>query len=141
MFKHILIAYDGSENAKRALNFAISLAKSYNAKLDIVEVIDTAALLSLGLAPLPSNLIESVQAKAKSDIEEARKKAEDAGVRAEGIILEGDPANTIVEYAMKNNVDLIVTGSRGLSTIKRIILGSVSTRILNESKVPVLVVK
>ncbi|MEM0174047.1 MAG: universal stress protein [Sulfolobaceae archaeon] len=141
MFKHILVAYDGSEYSKKALNVAIDLAKRYGAKLDIIEVIDTAALLSLGIAPIPDNVLRSIQDKVKADIEEAEKKAREAGVEAKGLVVEGEPAASIIEYALKNNVDLIVTGSRGLSTIKRIFLGSVSTKILNESKVPVLVVK
>lgn len=141
MFKRILVAYDGSENSKRALNVAIDIAKRYGSKLDIVEVIDTAALLSLGLAPIPENILQTVQEKVKADIDEAERKAKEAGVDAKGVIIEGEPAASIVEYATKNNVDLIVTGSRGLSTIKRLFLGSVSTKILNESRVPVLVVK
>jgi len=141
MFKRILVAYDGSENSKRALNVAIDIAKRYGSKLDIVEVIDIAALLALGLSPIPENILQTVQEKVKADIDEAERKAKEAGVDAKGVIIEGEPAASIVEYATKNNVDLIVTGSRGLSTIKRLFLGSVSTKILNESRVPVLVVK
>ncbi|MFP3165232.1 MAG: universal stress protein, partial [Acidianus sp.] len=94
-----------------------------------------------GIAPVPADVIESVYNRAKADIEEAKKKSKEGGVEAEGVILEGDPASAILEYANKNNVDLIVTGSRGLSTLKRVFLGSVSTRLVQEAKIPVMVVK
>ncbi len=141
MFSHILVAYDGSDNSKRALNVAIELALKYSAKLDIVEVVDSTIFAGAGIAPVPAEVIESVYNKAKSDVEDAKKQASDKGVNAEGVVLEGDPAGAILDYATKNKVDLIVTGSRGLSTFKRILLGSVSTRIVQEAKIPVLVVK
>ncbi|MBP1357234.1 MAG: universal stress protein [Sulfolobus sp.] len=141
MFSHILVAYDGSENAKRALNVAIDIAKRYNALLEIIEVVDTSALAGMGFAPVPSEVIESLYKKAEADVNDAKSKALNENIQVKGIVIEGDPAGAILEYAIKNNVDLIVTGSRGLSTIKRIFLGSVSTRIVTEAKIPVLVVK
>jgi len=110
----VLVAYDGSSHAKRALEIAIDLAKKYEAKLDIVEVVDSTVFAGAGIAPVPADVIESVYNRAKADIEEAKKKSKEGGVEAEGVILEGDPASVILEYANKNNVDLIVTGSRGL---------------------------
>jgi nucleotide-binding universal stress UspA family protein len=142
MFKKILVAYDGSDHAIRALDIAIDIAKKYEAKLDIVEVVDTAALLGMGVAPIPGEVIQQVYNKAKNDVDSAKSKAQQQGVKeVESVVLEGDPATAILEYASKNGVDLIVTGSRGLSTFKRIILGSVSTKIVQDSKIPVLVVK
>lgn len=141
MFSHIVIAYDGSSHAKRALDIAIDLASKYSSKLDIVEVVDSTVFSGAGVAPIPADVIESVYNKAKSDIEEAKKVASQKGVNAEGVVLEGDPANAILDYVSKNNADLIITGSRGLSTFKRMLLGSVSTRLVQESKIPVIVVK
>jgi nucleotide-binding universal stress UspA family protein len=142
MFKKILVAYDGSDHAIRALDIAIDIAKKYEAKLDIIEVVDTAALLGMGVAPIPGEVIQQVYNKAKNDVDSAKSKAQQQGVKeVESVVLEGDPATAILEYASKNGVDLIVTGSRGLSTFKRIILGSVSTKIVQDSKIPVLVVK
>jgi len=142
MFKKILVAYDGSDHAIRALDVAIDLASKYNAKLDVVEVVDTAALLGMGVAPIPGEVIQQVYNKAKTDVENAKSKAQQHGVKeVDAVVLEGDPATAILEYAAKNGSDLIITGSRGLSTFKRIILGSVSTKIVEDAKVPVLVVK
>jgi nucleotide-binding universal stress UspA family protein len=142
MFKRIVVAYDGSDHANKALSTAIELAKAFNSKLDVVEVVDTAALLGMGFAPIPSDLIAQIYNKAQNDVEQAKKKAQEAGVKdVTSQVLEGDPATSIIEYASKNGADLIVIGSRGLSTFKRLILGSVSSKVVQESRVPVLVVK
>jgi Universal stress protein UspA and related nucleotide-binding proteins len=142
VFKRIVVAYDGSDHAIKALNTAIELAKAFDSKLDVVEVVDTAALLGMGFAPIPSDVIAQIYNKAQNDVEQAKKKAQEAGVKdVTSQVLEGDPATSIIEYASKNGADLIVIGSRGLSTFKRLILGSVSSKVVQESRVPVLVVK
>ncbi|MCQ4345487.1 MAG: universal stress protein [Sulfolobaceae archaeon] len=142
MFKRIVVAYDGSDHAIKALNTAIELAKAFDSKLDVVEVVDTAALLGMGFAPIPSDVIAQIYNKAQNDVEQAKKKAQEAGVKdVTSQVLEGDPATSIIEYASKNGADLIVMGSRGLSTFKRLVLGSVSSKVVQESRIPVLVVK
>jgi nucleotide-binding universal stress UspA family protein len=142
MFRRIVVAFDGSDHATRALDVAINLAKAFNSRLDVIEVVDTAALLGMGFAPIPSELINQIYNKTKADLENAKKRAESAGLKDVNTeILEGDPATSIIEYASKNGADLIVIGSRGLSTFKRIVLGSVSAKVVQEARVPVLVVK
>lgn len=141
MFKRILVAYDGSQHARKALEVAVDLAKKYGAKIYVAEVVDTATILGLSMGPVPPDIIDSMREKAKADLADARAKAEAAGVLVETAMLEGDPAAAIVEYADKIGADLVVTGSRGLSSIKRVLLGSVSTGIVNHAKRPVLVVK
>jgi nucleotide-binding universal stress UspA family protein len=142
VFKRIVVAYDGSDQAIKALNTAIELAKAFSSKLDVVEVVDTAALLGMGFAPIPSDVIAQIYSKAQNDVEQAKKKAQEAGVKdVTSQVLEGDPATSIIEYASKNGADLIVMGSRGLSTFKRLVLGSVSSKVVQESRIPVLVVK
>jgi len=137
-----VVAYDGSDHAIKALNTAIELAKAFSCKLDVVEVVDTAALLGMGFAPIPSEVIAQIYNKAQNDVEQAKKKAQEAGVKdVTSQVLEGDPATSLIEYASKNGADLIVMGSRGLSTFKRLVLGSVSSKVVQESRVPVLVVK
>ncbi|MEM3352351.1 MAG: universal stress protein, partial [Saccharolobus sp.] len=59
----------------------------------------------------------------------------------ETVILEGEPITTIVEYAKKENVDIIFVGSRGLSRLKKVFMGSVSQGILELANIPVVVVK
>jgi len=145
MFKNILLAYDGSENARKALNVAIDLALKYKAKLYIVEVVDTNAISVSDLRGTSSldinRVIEEIKTKASGDIRECIKLAQSSNVEADGEVLEGDPASEILRYCEEIKADLIVTGCRGMSRWKRLLIGSVSSRIVSESKVPTLVVK
>ncbi|QXJ34183.1 universal stress protein [Saccharolobus shibatae] len=138
--KRILVGYDGSENAERALDFAIELANKFSARLFVVEVIDLTLFYNSGILP-PLEATKSLEEKAKKDVKKAIEKAKSKGVDAEGITLEGDPAHSILEFAKDNQVDVIIIGSRGLSKVQRIFLGSVSNKIVQESKIPVIVVK
>jgi|BEDMetMinimDraft_2_1075160.scaffolds.fasta_scaffold01152_5 nucleotide-binding universal stress UspA family protein len=141
MFSHILVAYDGSDPAKRALNAALELAVKFNSEVDVVHVVDTLVLAANGVSPIPDEVVRSMYEKARAIVEEAVSVASGKGIKAKAVTLDGDPASTILDYSTKNKVDLIVAGSRGLSTLKRIMLGSVSTRLVTDAKIPVLVVK
>ncbi|BBD71706.1 universal stress protein UspA [Sulfodiicoccus acidiphilus] len=141
MFTHIVVAYDGSEPAKRALNAATEIALKFNSQVDVIHVVDTLILAANGVSPIPDEVIRTMYDRAKSTVEEAASSLSAKGVKVKAVTLDGDPANSILEYATKNGADLIVAGSRGLSTLKRIMLGSVSTRLVTDSRIPVLVVK
>jgi nucleotide-binding universal stress UspA family protein len=140
MFERILVAYDGSENAKRALLQGIELAKLFNSRLFVVEAIDVTVFYNAGILP-PLSALKDLEKKAKADMAEATELAKSQGVDVITDVIEGDPATSVLDYAEKNNVDLILVGSRGLSRFKKAFLGSVSTAILNHAKVPVMVVK
>lgn len=145
MFRKILLAYDGSENAKNALNVAIDLASKYKAKLFVIEVVDTNAIsisdLNRASSLSVNRVIEEIKSKASGDIKECIRLAQNNGVEADGDVLEGDPASEILKYSEEIKADLIVTGCRGMSRWKRLLIGSVSSRVVSESKVPTLVVK
>jgi nucleotide-binding universal stress UspA family protein len=138
MFQKILVGYDGSENAKRAMVVVGDLARKFSSKVFIIEVVDENSLYATGILP-PLSVVEEMWKKAKTDVEQAI--ASLPGIDATGEVVSGYPPSAIIEYASKVGADLIVVGSRGLSTFKRIFLGSVSTAVVQESKVAVLVVK
>ncbi|AWR97852.1 universal stress protein [Acidianus sulfidivorans JP7] len=138
MFEKILVPYDGSEQAKKALDIAVELARKYNSKLYIIEVVDETVFENSGILP-PLSAIEELRKKAQKDVEEAAKKAQ--GLEVVNEVLSGDPGSTILEYSSNNGISLIVMGSRGLSKFKRLLLGSVSTVVVNHSSVPVMIVK
>ncbi len=145
MFKTVLLAFDGSENARRALDVALDIASRYKAKLYAVEVID---IHSMNLADLAKDssfnvagAIREIKAKASGHIKRCIVLAQEKGLEADGEVLDGDPASEILRYSGEIGADLIVTGSRGLSSWKRLVLGSVSNRIVSEAKVATLVIK
>lgn len=128
MYKKILVAYDGSDHAKKAIQHAVEIAKAFGSALYIITV-----------AVDPSQV--SVE-KARRTAEEGARQASSLGVSvAEMEVRTGAPATEILNYAEEREVDLIVMGSRGLSAIQRLVLGSVSQAVVSRARVPVLVVR
>ncbi|HSS74331.1 MAG TPA: universal stress protein [Gaiellaceae bacterium] len=135
--KQILVATDGSENGRYALEGAVELAAAAGAKLTVVYV-RNAPLPVLGEPVYQRSL--SVELRHANEVMAiATGLAHTAGVEAETEVLEGDPAKRIVELARVRDVDLIVVGSRGLGTITGTLLGSVSRDVLHHADRPVLV--
>ncbi|HWQ16893.1 MAG TPA: universal stress protein [Sulfolobales archaeon] len=135
MFSRVVIGYDGSDHSKRALRIAIDLAKKYGSEVLVVTVIDVSTV------PGDPNAIRIVSDTANQAVAEASEILSREGIPHRTFVRQGDPSAEIVRVAEENKADLVVVGSRGLSTLKRIILGSVSQGVLNRSKIPVLVVK
>lgn len=126
--RHIVIATDGSRFAETAAVTATSLGKFCNAKVTVISV----TVASHG---------EERRSEAQQAVDRTVAYMREQGLDAEGLVLEGQPATTIVETAQARGADLIVTGSHGRSGLERVLLGSTSERILNETRCAVLVVK
>ena len=141
LFKKILIATDGSEYTKRAIDYGVDLTKSTGAKLYAIYVIDTAAFASI---PMDAAW-ESMYGLLKQEGDEATKYVEDrtldGGLEIERLTVEGHPADEITKFAEKNSIDLIVMGTLGKSGLDRFLLGSVAEKVVRTSKIPVLVVR
>ncbi|BBD72241.1 universal stress protein UspA [Sulfodiicoccus acidiphilus] len=138
MFEKVLLAYDGSEEAKKAVEVAVDVAKKYSAKLYVLEVVDNTILYSFAAPPISFKELEK---RAESHVNEVAQRARSSGVDCEPKVAAGYPPTAIMEFAESNGVGLIVMGSRGLSTFKKLFLGSVSSAVVNNSKVPVLIVR
>ena len=135
--KQILVATDGSENGRYALDEAVELAAAAGAKLTVVYV-RHAPLPVLG-EPVYQRSLSAELRHANETVAIATGVAHTAGVEAEAEVLEGDPAKRIAELARLRDVDLIVVGSRGLGTLTGTLLGSVSRDVLHHADRPVLV--
>jgi len=143
MFKHILIATDGSDIAAKAVINGLELAKSLGAR----AVILTATEPFLGLAQADLNTIDfaieeyekATKAKAARILDQVRQDALTQGVECETLHVNGFPAEAIIEAAKAKACDLIVMGSHGRRGIARLLLGSQATKVVALSSVPVLV--
>lgn len=144
MFKHIVFATDGSPSAAKASKTAIELARLHNAKLTVVFVIDPYPYMSLGEGTGDAfqaymNAAYAASAKVTQELED---QARQAGVALEKSVVEGDDvASAIAMVADQQGGDLLVVGSHGRSGIQKLILGSVASKVLTLSKVPVLIVR
>ena len=140
--RQILIATDGSKAAEDAAYLGIKFARQYGAKVYAVYVINVTAYDSIIMDE--SWTIEKCEEcekkghKATSSVEE---KAKFAGLEAESIILKGNPAEKILDFANEHDIDMIVVGSLGKSGIERFAMGSVSEKVVRHAKVPVLIVR
>ena len=130
----ILVAVDGSKYADRALEYAVQLAKNYRANLALLHV-EEDKLVRIG----GPQVMDCVGTVGECILKDASRKA--AGMSFDKLLKFGSPAETIIKVAKKADVDLIVVGSRGLSSVQRFLLGSVSDDISLHSMSSVLIVK
>lgn len=137
----ILVPVDGSDNSKRALVQAAKVAGNNGAEITIVHVIDMPPTVYVESQKLLNQLLEKYRQESAKVLDEFDDVAKEQGIKVQTAILEGDAAESIVEYADKNGFDMIVMGSRGLGKVKGTLLGSVSSKVLQHAKCSVLIVK
>lgn len=141
LYKKILIATDGSEYTKNAVDYGIDLAKCTGAKLYAIYVIDTAAFASIPMDAAWESMYELLNQEGNQAIKYVVEKAESEGLEIEGKLIEGHPADEIIKSSESNAVSLIVMGTLGKSGLDRFLLGSVAEKVVRNSKIPVLVVR
>ncbi|MFN3481163.1 MAG: universal stress protein [Thermodesulfovibrionales bacterium] len=135
--QRILLSTDGSELSSGAEREAISVARRFNAELRILSVIETNPEFT-ALAP---GVLEKVEEKTRTYLEELRQKAEKEGLKTEIIIHEGEePFKFIIDEASKRGADLIAMGRRGRKGLTRLMVGSQTARTIGHSSISVLVV-
>lgn len=134
MINKILVPVDGSEHSKKALEFACELAKKFETQLHLLHVIQPpirTQTMVVGISSVTTELSQKEINKIGSDLmQAARRIADDHDcTEVETQIEAGSPAQHILESADRHNADLIVMGSRGLSDIAGLLLGSVSHKV------------
>jgi nucleotide-binding universal stress UspA family protein len=134
----VLHATDMSECSKYAYQLACSIARDYNAKLILVNVVpfQGASMGTEGMV-IPPPVVNSDQLR-----DELTKLAKHAGLPHTGIVLaDGDPSDEILRVAKENKCDLIVMGTHGRRGLGRLVMGSVAEQVLRRAMCPVLTVK
>ena len=142
MYKHLLIAIDGSDLAQTALQHGVQLAQSLHAKVTIVTVSEPWHAYSAGELTMPfpvKEYQESVAKWATNILAKAKSVADDAGVHSATVHIKDDyPADGILGAAEQHECDLIVMASHGRRGISRIVLGSQANHDVTHSTRPVL---
>lgn len=145
IFTNIMVATDGSELARKAVDSAVKLAQINKAKLYAVHVIAPGETKVTQHDPRDAEWKKHMQEHLMEQGRGATKYVETAGkivnVIVEPVVLEGNPASEIVNFAEKNDIQLIVMGTLGKSGIQHFLLGSVAENVVRHSRVPVLVVR
>lgn len=139
MFKKLLVAYDGSEGAQKALAAGIKLAQIHQAELQAVTVQER--------LPRYGRTVEVEEEKKYLDerfekiAAEVRAKVQEAGLEIKLLRSFGHPAQTIVEVAKEGNYDLILVGHSGTSGVWTTLLGSTAERVSRHATCSVLIVR
>src|SRR6266478_7789452 len=156
LFKKILVALDGSESSQRAAQAALELAEKLKSDLIVLHAITPPTSYYLSTIASPTGM--SLPAPSQHEIDayyayarkvalgivgETESKAKKQGIHVKTEIPEAVSSivETIINNAAKENVDLIVVGTRGLGGFKKLLLGSVSSGIVSHANCPVLVVR
>src|SRR5690606_11004111 len=142
-FSRILVAYDGSKLGEKALKVAIDFMKqSPDIELDIATVYEfPKGLESFGL--YNEGLLKEFRYSTEQMMEKVNQKLKEENLpnKYRTYILEGNSAKVLIDFANERDTDLIIMGSRGLSGLQEVFLGSVSHYVVQHAKCPVLIVK
>ena len=153
MYRKILVAFDGSEPSKHALDHAVSISDKWKAELIILSVVPRVMMPvfpdeGFGSAPITaaqdmSEYQEKMKEIYAGSLREAEEDIKEAfpDLKVTTKLMEGRPSATVVEAAEEDQIDLIVIGSRGVGGITGWILGSTSRKVVESCTKPILVVK
>lgn len=136
-WKKIMLATDGSENSQPAGNRALELAQAYGADLEVLSILEAPGKLSGS----SDGVLEELQQRKRELLAEIGAQAEALGIKTSCSLSQGYPARTIVAKARESGSQLIVMGSHGRTGLTRLLMGSVTERVIGLAPCPVLVVK
>lgn len=139
MADRILVAFDGSEQARRALEFAVG--EWPDAAFTLLYIIDPARAGSSPTAGVPSGAEEWYEGEKRDAESTLADGAALVGREVTTDIVVGRPAQSVVDYADDHGTDIVVVGSHGRQGLSRVVLGSVAEEVVRHSPVPVTVVR
>jgi nucleotide-binding universal stress UspA family protein len=141
-YSRIVVAYDHSELSKKALKIAMNLAKQdKQIELIVLMVLQPARPMVYSYGYAFDSYQESQREEANAVRTEVEHEIKSLPNKTKAVVIEGGPGNMIVQYVKQNDADLVVMGSRGLSGLKELFLGSVSHYVVQKAHCPVFIVK
>ena len=143
--ENILVAVDGSENAERALMKAKEIGKAFNSKITILHVVEIVTrtaydYMNEEAIDRKNQLEKDIKENSKKLLDTYMEKFKDYNNLVCTLIKSGEPGDIILETA-EEGYSLLIIGSRGLGAVSRLVLGSVSHKVVNYTKIPILIVK
>lgn len=148
MVKKILVPTDGSVHARRAIELATDIASQYGAMLYLLHVVSESKIPDEVLEYIRVERVEEppervyLQKIGEGIIATAEREVRNKGMKeVQSAVVQGDPAETIINFAREKGVDMIMLGSRGLGQVKGMLLGSVSSKVCHVADCTCVTVK
>lgn len=146
MYNQILVPTDGSQAATAAIEEAVDLADQLDAELHALYVVEPIPLGGFSAGPGPASaewdgVVDKQRTEGESATGSVAERAQERGVDVVTAIEHGKPNVEILEYAEAHDIDAIVMGTHGRSGADRLVVGSVTEKVVRKSDVPVLTVR
>jgi nucleotide-binding universal stress UspA family protein len=138
MYDSLLFPTDGSEGAKAALDHVLDIAAAHEATVHLLSVADTR---HDSVTRIGDEVVDALELEGQDIVDEAASRAQERGVATETAVLQGTPSATIVDYADDRAVDLVAMPTHGRQGVERLLLGSVTERVVRRATVPVLTIR
>ncbi len=139
--KSLLVAVDGSEFSDKAVRYACAMGPSLGADVVLLHVVPMLVSATPYHDTVSDQPFLALQKVGEDILAKAKEIAVALKCEVTELISHGDPANKIVDIATERNADLIIMGSRGVSGIKRLFVGSISDKVMNQASCPVMIVR
>ncbi|WP_049928575.1 universal stress protein [Halopiger goleimassiliensis] len=135
MLDFVLVPVDGSEPAATALDYALEIAATHGATIQLLYVADTN---KPSLTQYGGSVVDVLERDGEDVLADARERATSQAVPVTDDIVQGDPREAIVDAAAPDLVDLVVLGTHGRDSLEKYVLGSVTEHVVNACEIPVL---
>jgi nucleotide-binding universal stress UspA family protein len=140
--QHLLVPTDFSEYADYALDYAIELAKTFQARLTVLYVYYLPSLALGEVSPVViDDTLQAMETKARQQAQKALARVLRAGLQGDSVIVEGAPFQMIIDTAKDKGADLIVMGTHGRTGLSHVLMGSVAEKVVRLAPCPVLVTR
>jgi nucleotide-binding universal stress UspA family protein len=139
--RSLLVAVDGSEFSDKAVRYACAMGPSLGAEVVLLHVVPMLVSATPYHDTVSDQPFLALQKVGEDILAKAKEIAVALKCEVTELISHGDPANKIVDIATERNADLIIMGSRGVSGIKRLFVGSISDKVMNQAPCPVMIVR
>jgi nucleotide-binding universal stress UspA family protein len=136
----LLVPFDGSAHGEVGLAHAVRVATWSGAEIIVCVAFDPPQRMKRRSMLPAESIVQAMEADAKELATETVQLLLDAGMKARGIVVRGDAADAILETIEQESVDMVVIGRRNIGSVRGVVMGSVSERIIRYAEVPVLVV-
>jgi nucleotide-binding universal stress UspA family protein len=138
--RRLLVPVDGSEHSRNAAEQAVRVAESQGAEIVFLHVVDPQVAAELEGLSLDGDTLGRLRGQGRAFLEDAARLADEHGLAHREELAEGDPAAVICDVAAREDVDVIVVGRLGRRGARRILMGSITRRVIESGERPVLVV-